>query len=240
MNMVPCTSNSASAVLAMCRYALLFLVVAIVALSRAADNAESGGLKVEKMYMPEVCDVRSKKGDQLTMHYTGTLQDGSKFDSSLDRDQPFTFQLGVGQVIKGWDQGLLDMCVGERRRLTIPPELGYGEKGAGNVIPGGATLTFEVELMNISDSPPTANVFKEIDADKDNQLSREEVRAMVSDYLRKQVIEAEQAGANENEDVKKMLADHDKLVEEIFQHEDKDKNGFISHDEFSGPKHDEL
>ncbi|KAG5322321.1 FKB14 isomerase, partial [Pseudoatta argentina] len=156
--------------------------------------------------------------------------------NNLDRDQPFTFQLGVGQVIKGWDQGLLDMCVGEKRRLMIPPELGYGEKGAGNVIPGGATLTFEVELMNISDSPPTANVFKEIDADKDNQLSREEV----SDYLRKQVIEAEQAGASENEDVKKMLADHDKLVEEIFQHEDKDKNGFISHDEFSGPKHDEL
>ncbi|XP_025160807.1 peptidyl-prolyl cis-trans isomerase FKBP14 [Harpegnathos saltator] len=155
---------------------------------------------------------------------------------SLDRDQPFTFQFGVGQVIKGWDQGLLDMCVGEKRKLTIPPELGYGEKGAGNVIPGGATLTFEVELMNISDSPPTANVFKEIDADKDNQLSREEV----SDYLRKQVLEAEQANADENEDVKKMLADHDKLVEEIFQHEDKDKNGFISHDEFSGPKHDEL
>ncbi|XP_032690120.1 FK506-binding protein 2 isoform X1 [Odontomachus brunneus] len=237
MNMAPYTSKSASAVLAMCRNALL-LVVAVVALGRA-DHAENG-LKVEKLYVPEVCDARSKKGDQLTMHYTGTLQDGNKFDSSLDRDQPFTFQLGVGQVIKGWDQGLLDMCVGEKRKLTIPPELGYGDKGAANVIPGGATLTFEVELMNISDSPPTANVFKEIDADKDNQLSREEVRAMVSDYLRKQVLEAEQAGASENEDVKKMLADHDKLVEEIFQHEDKDKNGFISHDEFSGPKHDEL
>ncbi|KAL6447698.1 hypothetical protein ACFW04_000101 [Cataglyphis niger] len=179
----------------------------------------------------------------LSLHYRPRQIDTSNNDLSLstylDRDQPFTFQLGVGQVIKGWDQGLLDMCVGEKRKLTIPPELGYGEKGAGNVIPGGATLTFEVELMNISDSPPTANVFKEIDADKDNQLSREEVRVMVSDYLRKQVIEAEQAGG-ENEDVKKMLADHDKLVEEIFQHEDKDKNGFISHDEFSGPKHDEL
>ncbi|XP_020278845.1 FK506-binding protein 2 isoform X2 [Pseudomyrmex gracilis] len=225
--------RGASAVLAVCRHALLF-VVAVVAVSGADQTATQNGLKVEKLYVPEVCDTKSKKGDQLTMHYTGTLQDGSKFDSSLDRDQPFTFQLGVGQVIKGWDQGLVDMCVGEKRKLTIPPELGYGEKGAGNVIPGGATLTFEVELMNISDSPPTANVFKEIDADKDNQLSREEV----SDYLRKQ-IEADQA-SGENEDVKKMLSDHDKLVEEIFQHEDKDKNGFISHEEFSGPKHDEL
>ncbi|OXU16995.1 hypothetical protein TSAR_010863 [Trichomalopsis sarcophagae] len=154
----------------------------------------------------------------------------------LDRDQPFTFQLGVGQVIKGWDQGLLDMCVSEKRKLTIPPSLGYGDRGAGNVIPGGATLHFDVELINISDSPPNANVFKEIDADKDNQLSREEV----SEYLRKQMLEAEQAGAGESDEMKKMLADHDKLVEEIFQHEDKDKNGFISHEEFSGPKHDEL
>ncbi|XP_076231105.1 peptidyl-prolyl cis-trans isomerase Fkb14 [Calliopsis andreniformis] len=227
--------NTAGVVLASCRTVLLVFAVVLV-LAHADQNQT--GLKVEKLYVPEVCDAKSKIGDQLTMHYTGTLQDGTKFDSSLDRDQPFTFQLGVGQVIKGWDQGLVDMCVGEKRKLTIPPELGYGEKGAGNVIPGGATLLFDVELINISDSPPTANVFKEIDSDHDNQLSREEVRAMVSEYLRKQMIEAEQGG--ENDEVKKMLADHDKLVEEIFQHEDKDKNGFISHDEFSGPKHDEL
>lgn len=99
----------------------------------------------------------------------------------MDRDQPFSFQLGVGQVIKGWDQGLLDMCVGEKRKLTIPPSLGYGDKGAGNVIPGGATLFFETELIHIGDAQhPTTNVFKEIDSDKDNQLSREEVRGFVN------------------------------------------------------------
>ncbi|XP_075230360.1 peptidyl-prolyl cis-trans isomerase Fkb14 [Lycorma delicatula] len=201
----------------------------------ASPSATPGGLKTEVLYVPEVCALKSKAGDMLTMHYTGTLEDGTKFDSSHDRDQPFTFQLGVGQVIKGWDQGLLDMCVGEKRKLVIPPEMAYGDRGAGNVIPGGATLTFEVELINIGDSPPTTNVFKEIDIDADKQLSREEV----SEYLKKQMVAAGEGG-EAAEEVKQMLADHDKLVEEIFQHEDKDKNGYISHDEFSGPKHDEL
>jgi len=205
----------------------LFVLVAFV-------TAAEDELKVEVVSVPEGCEVKSKNGDMLTMHYTGTLSDGKKFDSSFDRDQPFSFQLGVGQVIKGWDQGLTNMCVGEKRKLTIPPSLGYGDRGAGNVIPGGATLHFEVELINIGDSPPTTNVFKEIDADKDNLLSREEV----SDYLKKQMVAAE--GGEQSEEMKQMLADHDKLVEEIFQHEDKDKNGFISHEEFSGPKHDEL
>lgn len=190
-------------------------------------------LKVDMVSVPEVCDQKSKSGDMLTMHYTGTLTDGTKFDSSVDRDQPFTFKLGAGQVIKGWDQGLVDMCVGEKRKLTIPPELGYGDRGAGNVIPGGATLVFDVELINIGDAPPSTNVFKEIDDNKDNQLSREEV----SEYLKKQMVAVE---GQDSDELKNMLKEHDKLVEEIFQHEDKDKNGFISHDEFSGPKHDEL
>ncbi|XP_026759026.1 FK506-binding protein 2 [Galleria mellonella] len=210
-------------------------VLAVLALVGATlAGQEVTELKVDVVSVPEGCSVKSKHGDMLTMHYTGTLDDGHKFDSSYDRDQPFTFQIGVGQVIKGWDQGLLDMCVGEKRKLTIPSSLGYGERGAGNVIPPHATLHFDVELINIGDSPPTTNVFKEIDADKDNMLSREEV----SDYLKKQMVPPD--GAEMSDDIKQMLESHDKLVEEIFQHEDKDKNGFISHEEFSGPKHDEL
>ncbi|XP_049812977.1 FK506-binding protein 2 isoform X2 [Schistocerca nitens] len=204
------------------------------ALLAVGCRAKESDFKVEKLFVPDECTEKSKTGDMLTMHYHGTLDDGKKFDSSHDRDQPFSFQLGVGQVIKGWDQGLVDMCVGERRRLVIPPELAYGDRGAGAVIPGGATLTFEVELLSIGDSPPPVNVFKEIDADKDQNLSRDEV----SEYLKKQMVAAEEGG--DSEEVKRMLEDHDKLVDEIFQHEDKDKNGLISHDEFSGPKHDEL
>lgn len=91
-----------------------------------------------------------KTGDTVAVHYVGTLTDGTKFDSSRDRGEPIAFKLGVGQVIQGWDKGIAAMRVGERGVLTIAPELGYGDHGAGATIPGGATLVFDVELVSIN------------------------------------------------------------------------------------------
>jgi len=105
-------------------------------------------LKVEDMKLGG--GVEAAAGKTVTVHYTGWLTNGTKFDSSVDRGQPFTFPLGAGRVIQGWDKGVAGMKVGGKRKLTIPPNLGYGERGAGAVIPPNATLVFEVELLSVN------------------------------------------------------------------------------------------
>ncbi|AUZ06169.1 MULTISPECIES: FKBP-type peptidyl-prolyl cis-trans isomerase [Vitreoscilla] len=105
------------------------------------------GLQIEDVLIGE--GTEAVAGKEITVHYTGYLTDGSKFDSSVDRKQPLSIVLGVGQVIKGWDQGIVGMKVGGKRTLTIPPELGYGSRAVGGVIPANATLVFEVELLKV-------------------------------------------------------------------------------------------
>ena len=140
------------------RAAVLALAVALTASLPTAASAQVGttvttpsGMKMTDTVVGTGATPR--RGQTCVMHYTGWLYEngakGKKFDSSVDRGQPFDFQLGAGQVIRGWDEGVAGMKVGGKRELTIPPELGYGSRGAGGVIPPNATLIFEVELLKV-------------------------------------------------------------------------------------------
>ncbi|KAK8122746.1 Peptidylprolyl isomerase [Apiospora sp. TS-2023a] len=128
------------------------LILPLSLVASAAVGAMAAELKIEVTQAVD-CDRKTKKGDAVEMHYKGTLAaNGNKFDASYDRNTPFKFNLGTGQVIAGWDEGLLDMCIGEKRTLTIPPEKGYGNRGMGP-IPAGSTLIFETELLGIKGVP---------------------------------------------------------------------------------------
>ncbi|OWZ24358.1 FK506-binding protein 2 [Phytophthora megakarya] len=152
---------------------LVAAALAAVQVQAKDDLPPDAQLRIGVKHRPEECKMKSQLGDTLSMHYTGTLRkDGSKFDSSVDRNQPFEFPLGAGRVIKGWDRGvdrnqpfefplgagrvikgwdrgLVDMCIGEKRRLTIPSDLAYGDRGSPPKIPAKATLVFDVELLDI-------------------------------------------------------------------------------------------
>ena len=124
------------------------LIMGILALqSTGFTMADTSDLKIE--ITQKGSGTEAANGMSVSVHYTGKLTDGTKFDSSLDRGTPFTFTLGQGSVIKGWDQGVLGMMVGEKRTLTIPSELGYGSAGAGASIPPNATLIFDIELLDV-------------------------------------------------------------------------------------------
>ncbi|XP_028765344.1 FK506-binding protein 2 [Neltuma alba] len=125
----------------------LLLISTLASAKKAADVTE---LRIGVKHKPKSCEVQAHKGDRVKVHYRGKLTDGTVFDSSFERDSPIEFELGSGQVIKGWDQGLLGMCLGEKRKLQIPAKLGYGEQGSPPTIPGGATLIFDTELVGVN------------------------------------------------------------------------------------------
>lgn len=127
--------------------AVLFIVLGGGGGSTAGEVTTASGLK----YIDEVVGTGEspKTGQNVTVHYTGTLEDGTTFDSSVDRGQPYPFRIGTGAVIKGWDEGVMTMKVGGKRRLIVPAKLGYGAAGRPPTIPANATLIFEVELLSV-------------------------------------------------------------------------------------------
>ncbi|XP_071777796.1 peptidyl-prolyl cis-trans isomerase FKBP7 [Centroberyx gerrardi] len=189
----------------------------------------NGEVKIEVVFMPTECEQKSKRGDLMNVHYDGFLaKDGSQFYCSRSdkAGHPQWFVLGVGQVIKGLDLGMVDMCPGEKRKITVPPELGFGEKGK-DPVPPNATLIFEVELYSVSRGPRSMEAFKEIDLDKDRSLTKAEVK----EYLK---LEYEKGGAPRDEPF------YEKILTDIFQKSDHNKDGLITAKEYNVYEHDEL
>lgn len=193
--------------------------ILFVGLAAAITAAEE--LKVNVYEGPTECDEadKVKVGDELGMHYTGTIDESSKsgdpgmqFDSSHDRGI-LERTIGVGQLIEGWDEGLIGLCKGAKAILVIPPEMGYGSRGTGDIIPGDATLRFDVEVVSVSAPPPQPNLFEELDVDQDGMLAPEEILA----HFQREDPNAE-------------------LPPGLMEKDDKNEDGFVSRDEFGGPR----
>ncbi|XP_029386581.1 peptidyl-prolyl cis-trans isomerase FKBP7 [Echeneis naucrates] len=194
----------------------------------AADELEDQ-VKIEVLFKPEECNPKSKKGDLINLHYDGFLaKDGSQFYCSRSdkAGHPQWFVLGVGQAIKGLDIGITDMCPGEKRKITVPPALAFGEKGK-DPVPPNATVIFEVEVYSVSRGPRSIEAFKQMDLDKDNKLTKAEVK----EYLK---LDYEKTGKPRDEPF------YEKILTDIFYKSDHDKDGLISVKEYNIYEHDEL
>ncbi|XP_075068397.1 peptidyl-prolyl cis-trans isomerase FKBP14 [Mixophyes fleayi] len=206
---------------------MLVLVAALLAYAGGALIPEPE-VQIKVLEKPFLCKRKTKNGDMLLIHFEGFLEsNGTLFHSTYtdNNGQPVWLTLGIKEVIKGWDKGLKDMCVGEKRKLVIPPALAYGKEGKGK-IPPESTLIFDVNLLEIRNGPRSHESFQEMDLNDDWKLSKDEVKA----YLK---TEFQKHGSVVNE------SHHEVLVESIFEKEDEDSDGFISAREFTYI-HDEL
>ncbi|XP_029461757.1 peptidyl-prolyl cis-trans isomerase FKBP7 [Rhinatrema bivittatum] len=185
-------------------------------------------VKIEHLHLPNECNPKSKKGDLLNAHYDGYLANGSKFYCSRSEKDghPKWFVLGVGQVIKGLEIAMMNMCPGEKRKVTIPPSLAYGIHGAGK-IPPNATLIFEIELYAVTQGPRSVSAFNKIDSNQDKQLSQDEIKLFLMEDFKKD-------GKPRDEGTE------DRILKDIFQKNDHDGDGFISAKEYNVYQHDEL
>ncbi|XP_073433561.1 peptidyl-prolyl cis-trans isomerase FKBP7 [Dendrobates tinctorius] len=212
-----------------CPKFILLLPVLYLLTGQIHCEGEEEKIKLEVTHVPSVCTQKSKRGDLVNAHYDGYLaKDLSKFYCSRSEKDghPKWFVLGVGQVIKGLDMAMLDMCPGEKRKVTIPPSLAYGDKGY-EKIPPDATLIFEIELLAISKGPRSAEAFHHIDLNDDQFLSKDEISHYLTEEFKKD-------GKKRDPSV------HGRILTDIFQKNDHDSDGLISAREYNVYNHDEL
>ncbi|KAG9477392.1 peptidyl-prolyl cis-trans isomerase FKBP7 [Eleutherodactylus coqui] len=208
---------------------VFILLLQVLSLLIAHIDCEEEKIKLEVTHLPSVCTQKSRRGDLMNAHYDGYLaKDLSKFYCSRSETDghPKWFVLGVGQVIKGLDMAMIDMCPGEKRKVTIPPSLAYGEKGY-DKIPPNAILIFEIELLGISKGPRSMEAFRDIDLDNDKFLSKDEISNYLTEEFRK-------------DEKQRDPSMHGRILTDIFQKNDHDKDGLISAREYNVYKHDEL
>jgi len=201
-------------------FALVFVCLASYSLQEE-EKEEYGGLRIGIVKKPKRCAQETKHGDHLTVKYNASLVD----NTLIVPERTLEFTIGEGSMIQGWDQGLLDMCVGEVRELITPSSYAYGDLPVGDAIPPKAHLVFYIELLDIKDGQPKPDIFGQVDVNGDGLISHDEVAG----YLRKEAIPD---GDGDNS--------HQTVINEIFIEEDKDNDGYISLSEFQGFKHEEL
>lgn len=210
---------------------LFFSLQLLIANSYFTEASElNADVKIDVLFMPENCTQTSKKGDLVNAHYDGYLaKDGSKFycSRSVKDGHPQWFVVGVGQVLKGLDIGLLGMCPGEKRKLTVPPSLAFGSQGK-DPVPPNATVIFEVELFSVTRGPRSMEAFKEIDKDQDKSLTDQEIKQ----YLKSQ--DLKNTGRTKEE------AYYDGVAKDVLRRNDENSDGTLSVKEYNVYGHDEL
>merc|ERR1712029_965518 len=180
------------------------------------------GLQVEVTLEADCKETQqAKKGDKVTVHYGGFLQDGKKFDSSFDRQQPFTFTIGVGQVIPGWDQGLLGVCAGEERHGVVPSPLAYGDRGAGDVIPPGAIPLFDVVVVDVIKEDQEEEKKKKLE--EENRRKEEKERLLEEKRRKEELKRREEEEERRKEELKRREEEEVKRIEELKRREEEEE-----------------
>ncbi|KAL7865266.1 hypothetical protein SRHO_G00105130 [Serrasalmus rhombeus] len=208
---------------------LLYLQIFCLFLDFIGASESKDEVKIEVLYLPENCTQKARKGDLLNAHYDGYLaKDGSQFycSRSAKSGDPHWFVLGVGDVIKGLDLGLKDMCPGEKRKITVPPPLAFGEHGK-HPVPPNATVIFQVELLHVRRGPRSIEAFKEMDINNDRTLTKEEVYQHLKMEAAKLKVQKEESYFQD-------------VVTDVFRRNDKDEDGTLSVKEYNVYEHDEL